>query len=62
MDGLSGTQTWTGATQWCLDLEWCSGGVVWGEKMVLNEERGRGGSVRKGNRVISNIFGSANNN
>lgn len=52
MDGLSGTQTWTGATQWCLDLEWCSGGVVWGEKMVLNEERGRGGSVRKGNRVI----------
>lgn len=61
MDGLSGTQTWTGATQWCLDLEWCSGGVVWGEKMVY-ELRGEGEGCGKGYSSNFQRFGSANIN
>ncbi|KAL2660210.1 hypothetical protein AAZV13_03G129700 [Glycine max] len=37
-------------------LDWHDSGVVWCDKMVMNEEKGRGEGVGKDNWVISNIL------
>lgn len=43
-------------TRWFSDMKWHDSGFVWGEKMILNKERGSRESMRKGNRVISNVL------